>query len=76
MIVFLFVRNNIYVIYSMLVVMLSISLIYKAYILIAHYKLYSRYSKNKVIMIIFDILTFALLGPLFIFAIRDNEEIK
>ena len=50
-----------------------LSAIFKIIDFVAHYSIYSKYSKSTILMTILDILSLGLLGPLFIFAIRDNE---
>ena len=50
-----------------------LSAIFKIIDFVAHYSIYSKYSKSTILMTILDILSLGLLGPIFIFAIRDNE---
>ncbi len=50
------------------------SSIFKVIDFIGHYKMYEKYGKSSVIMTILDIISLGILGPLFIFAIRNNEK--
>lgn len=72
----LFVSKNVQAIYSLALASLIISMVTSVYTFIAHYRLYRKYSKSTVIMTIFDVLSFGILGPFFIFAIKGNEENK
>lgn len=44
-------------------------------LLVSLYKIYSKVSDKAVIMIIFTVLSFGLLSPIFLFAIRNNPVI-
>ena len=51
-----------------------LSALFKIIDFVAHYKIYSKYSKSAIIMTTLDIVSLGILGPIFIFAIRDNEK--
>ena len=69
----LFVKDSVQVIYGLSVVSLILSLLTCIYTFIAHYNIFRKYSKSVVLMTILDVLSLGLLGPIFIFAIRDND---
>ena len=50
-----------------------LSAIFKIIDFVAHYNIYSKYSKSAIIMTVLDIVSLGILGPIFLFAIRDNE---
>ena len=64
--------DNIHIMY-IAIASFIMSLITCVYTFIAHYKIYSKYSRSTVLMTILDIISFGILGPIFIFAIRNNE---
>lgn len=53
-----------------------LSALFKIIDFVAHYKIYSKFSKSAIIMTTLDIVSLGVLGPIFIFAIRDNEPKK
>ena len=69
----LFVKDSVQVIYGLSVLSLILSLLTCIYTFIAHYNIFRKYSKSVVLMTILDVLSLGLLGPIFIFAIRDND---
>jgi uncharacterized membrane protein len=71
--ILLFVRS-IKVVNNISIAILVLSIITSVYTYVAHYKLYRKYSKSTILMTVLDILSFGILGPFFIFAIRNNEE--
>lgn len=44
------------------------------YTFIARYKVYERYSKSTILMTVLDVISLGILGPFFIFAIRNNDK--
>lgn len=72
----IFMYGELYAILTLLLISFILSVITTIYSYIARYKIYSRYSKSTILMTIFDVITCGILGPVFLFAIRDNEESK
>ena len=70
----LFVRADFSMIFSLAISSFLFSATSAVYNFIAHYKIYDRYSKSTILMTILDVISFGILGPFFIFAIRNNEE--
>ena len=68
---FFFFREDSLMILSILGFILSA--IFKIIDFVAHYNIYSKYSKSAIIMTVLDIVSLGILGPIFLFAIRDNE---
>jgi len=73
--VILFVKS-IEVLYLFVIISLVLSIVVTVYTYFARYKLYKKYSKSTIIMTILDVVSCGILGPFFIFAIRNNEENK
>lgn len=73
--VILFVKN-VEALYLFAIISLLLSIVVSVYTYIAHYRLYRKYSKSTIIMTILDVVSCGILGPFFIFAIRNNEENK
>ncbi len=72
----LFMYGELYAILALLLISFTLSIITTIYSYIARYKIYSRYSKSTILMTIFDVISCGILGPIFLFAIRNNEENK
>ena len=70
----IFICKDIYVLRILSIAIFVVSFIVSIYSFIARYKIYNKYSKSTIIMLVIDILSFGLLGPIFIFAIRNNEK--
>lgn len=70
----LFISTNVQAIYILSIISLLISTITSVYIFVARYKVYKKYSKSTIIMTILDVISCGILGPFFIFAIRNNEK--
>ena len=69
-----FVARNLKLLYFLIILGFIISIILSVYCFVAHYRIYKKYSKSTVIMTVLDVLSLGLLGPFFIFAIKDNDE--
>lgn len=69
----LFIRDNPTLVLALGLVIFIFSIVSAIFNFVAHYKIYERYSKSTVIMTILDIISFGILGPFFIFAVKDNE---
>ncbi len=69
----MFLTRDLYLVYFAVIMSCVLSIVTVIYNYIARYKIYSRYSKSTIIMTVLDILSFGILGPIFIFAIRNNE---
>lgn len=69
----LFISTNVQAIYILAIISLIISIITSVYTYIARYKVYRKYSKSTIIMTVLDVISCGILGPFFIFAIRNNE---
>lgn len=68
----LFVKD-IQIVHILSAIVAVLSLLTCIYTFIAHYKVFLKYSKSVVLMTILDVISLGLLGPIFIFAIRDND---
>lgn len=70
----LFVKlTNVQLMFSLAITSFILSIISKLFDFVAHYKIYSKYSKSAIIMTVLDIVSLGILGPIFVFAIRDND---
>ena len=72
----MFMHSELYAILTLLIISFTLSVITAIYSYIARYKIYSRYSKSTILMTIFDIISCGILGPVFLFVVRNNEENK
>lgn len=70
----LFIRTTKIVLLELVAASIIVSAILTIYTFIARYRVYRKYSKSTVLMTILDIVSCGLLGPFFIFAVRNNEE--
>ncbi len=70
----LFIKPEYSTIMGLAITTIVTSLVESVYTFIAHYKVFEKYSKSTVIMTILDVLSGGILGPFFIFAVRDNKE--
>ncbi len=74
MIITVFVKlSNVQLMFSLVITSFILSIISKLFDLVAHYKIYSKYSGSTIIMTVLDIISLGILGPIFVFAIRDND---
>ncbi|MBO5477244.1 MAG: hypothetical protein J6A15_05765 [Clostridia bacterium] len=60
--------------YTLAIASFIFSAISSVYNFIAHYKVYAKYSKSTILMTVLDVISFGILGPFFIFAIRNNDK--
>lgn len=70
----LFIKTTKTVLLELVIASIIISVILAIYTFIARYRIYKKYSKSTVLMTILDIISCGILGPFFIFAVRNNEE--
>lgn len=70
----LFIRTTKIVLLELVAASIIVSAILTIYTFIARYRVYRKYSKSTVLMTILDIVSCGVLGPFFIFAVRNNEE--
>ena len=59
--------------YTFAIISFILSIILSVYSYFAHYKVFKKYSKSTVLMTVLDVISCGILGPFFIFAIRDND---
>ena len=72
----IFMYGELYATLALLLISFILSLITAIYCYIARYKIYSKYSKSIILMTVFDIVSCGILGPVFLFAIKDNNKNK
>ncbi len=72
--VVLFIKTTKTLLLDLTIVSALISLVLAIYTFVARYKVYKKYSKSTILMTILDIISCGILGPFFIFAIRNNNE--
>lgn len=72
----LFISKSVQAIITFSLISLTMSTIASIYTFVAHYRIYKKYSKSTIIMTVLDIISFGILGPFFIFAIKGNKENK
>jgi len=65
--------KNVKVVKILAILASILSLIICIYTFIAHYKIFKKYSKSVILMTILDVLSLGILGPFFIFAVRNNQ---
>lgn len=68
-----FVRTDFSVLFSLALSSFLFSATSAVYTFIARYKVYDRYSKSTILMTVLDVISLGILGPFFIFAIRNND---
>lgn len=73
-VIVLFIKTTKTVLLELAIASIVISAVLTIYTFIARYKIYKKYSKSTVLMTILDIVSCGILGPFFIFAIRNNEK--
>ncbi len=69
----IFMYGELYAILAIFSISFILSIITAIYSFIARYRIYSKYSKSTILMTIFDIVSCGILGPIFLFAIRNNN---
>lgn len=69
-----FVHADLNMLYSLAIASFVFSAISSIYNLVAHYKVYDKYSRSTILMTVLDVISLGILGPFFIFAIRNNEK--
>ena len=69
----IFMYGELYAILAIFSISFILSIITAIYYFIARYRIYSKYSKSTILMTIFDIVSCGILGPIFLFAIRNNN---
>ena len=69
----IFMYGELYAILAIFSISFILSIITAIYSFIARYRIYSKYSKSTILMTIFDIVSCGILGPILLFAIRNNN---
>ena len=69
----IFMYGELYAILAIFSISFILSIITAIYSFIARYRIYSKYSKSTILITIFDIVSCGILGPIFLFAIRNNN---
>ena len=69
--IMIFIKSN--STYTFALISFILSIILSVYSYFAHYKVFKKYSKSTVLMTVLDVISCGILGPFFIFAIRDND---
>lgn len=69
----LFIKATKTILLELAIASIVISTALAIYTFVARYRVYKKYSKSTILMTILDIISCGILGPFFIFAIRNNE---
>lgn len=70
----LFISKNEKAIIAFSLISIVMFIITSIYSYFARYKLYKRYGKSTILLTVLDVISCGILGPFFVFAIRNNNE--
>ena len=70
----LFISTNEEAIIAFSLISIIMFVITTIYLYFARYKLYKKYGKSTILLTILDVISCGILGPFFVFAIRNNDE--